>query len=61
MPFVTPEQVRTAIDNADLAIHGAIQDGTLLQVMAALKGDIVSFILSLFSSLANYNKSGRNI
>ena len=49
MPFVTPEQVRTAIDNADLAIHGAIQDGTLLEVMVALKGDIVSssFLLSV--------------
>jgi len=61
MPLVTSEQVRTAIDNADLAIHGAIQDGTLLEVMVALKGDIVSFILSLFSSLANHNTPGRNI
>lgn len=42
MPFTTAEQVRTAIDNADQAIHGAIGDGTIVEVMAGMKGAIVS-------------------
>jgi hypothetical protein len=46
MPFATAEQVRTAIDNADLAIRRAIEDGTLLTVMYAMKGKIVSCFIS---------------
>ena len=36
MPFTTAEQVHTAIDNTELAIHGAIQDGTIITVLAAM-------------------------
>ena len=46
MPFATAAQVRTAIDNAELAINRAIQDGTILEVMVAMKGEIVSSFLS---------------
>jgi len=49
MSFITAEQVRTALNNADRAIHGAIHDGTLVEVMAALSSDLVSVVLSLFS------------
>ena len=48
MPFTTAEQVLTAIDNAGVAIRGAIRDGTVVKVMAAMKGEIVSSLLSSF-------------
>jgi len=61
MPFTTAEQVRTAIDNADMAIHGAIWDGTVVKVMAAMKGEIVSSFLSSFLIyLLKTIKPGRN-
>jgi hypothetical protein len=46
MPFTTAKQVRTAIDNADLAIRRAIEDGTLLTVINAMKAKIVSCFIS---------------
>ena len=61
MPFTTAEEVCTAINNANLEIHGAIQDGTLLKVMAAMKGEIVSSFLSSFLIyLLKTIKPGRN-
>jgi len=61
MPFTTAEQVRTAIDNADVAIRGAIRDGTVVKVMAAMKGEIVSSFLSSFLIyLLKTIKPGRN-
>jgi len=44
MSLVTAEQVRTTIDAADEVIRGAIGDGTIVEVMAAKKGEIVSFL-----------------
>ena len=38
MPFATAVQVRTTINNAELVINRAIQDGTILEVMVAMKG-----------------------
>ena len=60
MPFATADQVRTAIDNTELAIHRAIADGTIIRVMAAMRAEIVSsfpssFVLHLLRTI----KSGR--
>ena len=60
MPFTTAEQVRTAIDDAELAIHGAIQDGTIITVLGAMKEKIVSSFLSAFLTyLLRTIQSGR--
>jgi len=44
MSFTTIDALRTAIDNAENAIIKGIEDGNLIDLMAAMRPDIVSGI-----------------
>ena len=43
MPFQTAEDLRNAINAADATIRKAVEDGDLVQVLARIQRDIVSF------------------
>ena len=47
MPFLTAEDLRNAMNTADAAIRKAVEDGDLMQVLARIRRDIVSFFLNV--------------
>ena len=60
MVFDTLESLRTAIANADRAVHQAVGDGNICEVMTAMNRDLVSLPLNYGNSLTE-NKKDENL
>ena len=60
MFFDTLKSLRIAIANADRAVHQAVGDGNICEVMTAMNRDLVSLPLN-YSNALTENKKDENL